>query len=308
MKKISSLGVALALVSLSMAFNASVALGNKGGVAAVAGCVKDRKGNPLAGAVVSLIKDGAKEIIKQVVTKADGTFSRKIPPGRYGIRAIANGFSEVVFDKVEVRASQEVIYRFNLEPAGTGRSLAERRRDRDDVKWTLRSSQGRRSILQAQEGEDETVSAVNAAEEAANSQSDSEIESDASTYKSEPAKRTRTQGVVESYFAANNPLTPGYMGMNFAVATPASSRVNLIMVGQTGTGRGAPQRFEATGLMRAGDRHRLSLSAGGIRAGTSLSTNKREENAENLGQVSVRAVDEWIVRDGVGIVLGLDYS
>ena len=41
--------------------------------------------------------------------------------------------------------------------------------------------------------------------------------------------------------------------MNFAVATPVNSRVNLIMVGQTGTGRGAPQRFEATGLMRVGD-------------------------------------------------------
>src|SRR5207244_13414490 len=27
-----------------------------------------------------------------------------------------------------------------------------------------------------------------------------------------------------------------------------------------------------------------------------------------LGQVAVRAVDEWIVRDGVVVVMGLDYS
>ena len=27
-----------------------------------------------------------------------------------------------------------------------------------------------------------------------------------------------------------------------------------------------------------------------------------------LGQLSVRAIDEWIVRDGIVIVLGLDYS
>ena len=308
MKKVSSRGVALALALLCMALGDSVALGSKGALATITGSVKDSKGKPLAGAVISLIKEGAKEAVRQTVTRVDGSFSTKISPGRYGIRAVADGFGEVVFDKVEVRASQELIYRFNLEPAGSGRTLPDRRRDREDVKWTLRSTQGRRSIFQAQEGEDETLRAVVAAEEAAAAQSSSETNSEISEPGSEPHRRSRTQGVVESYFAANNPQATGVMGMNFAVATPATEHVDLIFVGQVGTGRGAPQRFEATGLVRAGQRHRLGVSAGGILPGTAFLTTQREDNGESLGQLSVRAVDEWIVRDGVVIVLGLDYS
>lgn len=306
MKKVSSLGAALALALLCLALDVPVALGNKGTLATIAGSVKDSKGKPLAGAVISLIKEGAKEAIKQTVTRPDGSFSTRISPGRYGIRAVADGFSEVVFNKVEVRASQELIYRFNLEPAGSGRTLPEQRRDRDDVKWTLRSAQGRRSIFQAQEGEDETLAAVAAAaEEAASDQSSPDPNSEPSESRSESRGRTRTQGVVESYFAANNPLSPGVLGMNFAVATPATEHIDLIIVGQIGTGRGAPQRFEATGLVRAGQRHRLAVSAGGMRPGSAFLANYRDEN---LGQLSVRAIDEWIVRDGVVIVLGLDYS
>jgi len=308
MKKVSSPGVVLVLALLCMALAPSVALANKGALATIAGSVKDSKGNPLAGAVISLIKDGAKEAVKQIVTKPDGSFSTKISPGRYGIRAIADGFAEVVFNKVEVRASQELIYRFNLEPAGTGRTLPERRRDREDVKWTLRSTQGRRSIFQAQEGEDETVKAVVAAEEAANAPGSPDTSTDSTESKSEFSKRTRTQGVIESYFAADNSRAPGVMGMNFAVAMPATEHIDLIFVGQVGTGRGAPQRFEATGMVRAGQRHRLGLSAGGTRPGSAFWSNRGFENGESLGQLSVRAIDEWVVRDGVVIVLGLDYS
>jgi hypothetical protein len=43
---------------------------------------------------------------------------------------------------------------------GYGKTLPERRRDRDDVKWTLRSVQTRRSIFQIDEAEDATVRAV----------------------------------------------------------------------------------------------------------------------------------------------------
>jgi hypothetical protein len=286
----------------------SVALANKGALATIAGSVKDSKGNPLPGAVVSLIKEGAKEAARQTVSKADGSFSTKIAPGRYGISAIADGFSEVVFNKVEVRASQELIYRFNLEPAGQGRTLPERRRDREDVKWTLRSTQARRSIFQVQEGEDETVRAAVAAEEAADDQSTADTDSGDTEYQSEPGRRARTQGVVESYFAANGPLNPAFVGMNFAVATPATEHLDLVFVGQVGAGRGAPQRFEATGLVRAGQRHRLAVSAGAVRPCSAFQVSQKDENVENLGQLSVRAIDEWIVRDGVVIVLGLDYS
>jgi hypothetical protein len=306
MKKVFSLGVALALTSLCLALDASVALGNKGALATIAGSVKDSKGNPLAGAVISLIKEGAKEAVKSTVTKPDGSFSTKISPGRYGIRAIADGFSEVVFNKVEVRASQELIYRFNLEPAGSGRTLPEQRRDREDVKWTLRSTQARRSIFQATEGEDETLKAVADSEETASGEGSPDLNPESSA--SLAGRRSRTQGVVENYFAAGNPLAPAVMGMNFAVATPATDHIDLIFVGQVGAGRGAPQRFEVTSLVQAGQRHRLGVTAGADWPGSAFLVNSKYENVERLGQLSVRAIDEWIVRDGVVIVWGLDYS
>ena len=306
MKRVSSLGFALVVFAAVLSVDAPLAFGNRSALATITGSVRDSKGHPLAGAVISLLKDGAQKVIKQTRAGADGSFSTKVPPGRYGIRAIAEGFSEVVFSSVEVRASQELVYRFNLERAGSGKTLPELRRDRDDVKWTLRAAQSRRSIFQVREGEDKDIKAI---EEAANDQTASTNDAaDSNTDKSDAAKRTRTQGVVETYFA-NNGFGPGVVGLNFAIATPATERIDLIFVGQTGSGPGAPQRFEATGLVRAGERHRVGIGVGGIRLSNALATKNRiAAGAEELGQVSVRAIDEWIVRDGVVIVFGLDYS
>jgi hypothetical protein len=307
MRKVSSFSAALVFAVAFLGL-AEVALGNRGTLATITGSVNDSKGNPLAGAVISLIKDGANQVSKQTRTGPDGRFSAKISPGRYGIRAIAQGFNEVVFDAVEVRASQELIYKFNLEPAGSGRTLPERRRDRDDVRWRLRAAQSQRSIFQAQEGDDETIKAIIAAETAANERTAAEAEgNDVAAEREASAKRTRTQGVIESYFAGNA-SDPGFVGMNFAVAIPVSERVDLIFAGQSGTGASAPQRFEVTGLVRAGQRHRINLGAGGMRLGNPLVVSKKSDRTSELGQFSVRAIDEWVVRDGIVIVLGLDYS
>ena len=308
MKHVSSLSVVLVLASAFLV-TAPLALGNKGTLATITGSVKDSSGNPLAGAVVSLIKDGATAVSKQTRTAPDGSFSAKISPGRYGISAIARGFNEVVFSAVEVRASQELIYKFNLEPAGSGKTLVERRRDRDDVKWRLRATQTQRSIFQVQEGDDKTINAAIAADAAADDQAAAEAESSAAeANQTETGRRTRTQGVIETYFAASGASTVGVVGMNFAMAMPVSERIDVIFAGQTGKGPGATQRFEATGIVRAGDRHRMSMSLGGMQFGSSFLANKKEDRAADLGQLSMRAIDEWIVRDGVVIVLGLDYS
>lgn len=172
----------------------------------------DTKGNPVSGALISLLRDGASRVIKQTRSDAAGRFTTRIAPGRYGIRAIAAGFNEVVFSSVEVRASQELVYRFNLEPIGSGKTLPERRKDRDDVKWILRSAQTRRSIFQAQEGEDadiqaalanetpETVPAAADAETAANGAiaDNPEVVVEASN------NGRRVQGVVETYLRATH--------------------------------------------------------------------------------------------------------
>jgi hypothetical protein len=295
------------MLALAVALSMTAPAQSKGvrGLATISGTVRDNKGLPLAGAVIQLIREGANQLVKQTRTAADGSFSARIPAGRYSLKAIADGFGEVLFSSVQINPSAEIAYRFNLEPAGSGRTLVDQRRDRDSVKWTLRAIQGRRSIFQANEGDDSTIAAVENSEPAANGNTQ---ESDVK--RSNEAARTRTQGVVETYFATStNPFSSAYEGVNFAVALPASERIDLIFAGQTGIGSDAPQRFEATARVRVNSHHRVNLTGGAASlplwtAGGAIGGNAKH----SLGQMSVRAIDEWIVRDGVVVVLGLDYS
>ena len=303
-----ALGISLSVVAIAALFAlesqaANPVTPNKAALATITGSVRDNRGNPLQGALISLLRDGAKRVIKETKTDSQGNFVAKVVPGRYAIRAIANGFSEVAFSSVEVRASQELVYRFNLEPIGYGKTLPERRKDRDDAKWVLRSSQTHRSIFQANEGNDAVVAAV---EEEQNA--DSEVPSS----DSEPAANTadtksKTRGVLESYFASNN-YAPAYFGLNFAISAPISDRVELIFAGQTGRADNTAARFEASSRLRVGDRHHIGLTAAGARLAKPIWTHRGSNPAEVLGQVSLRAIDEWIVRDGIVIVMGIDYS
>ena len=72
-------GLALSLLALSGLFflNVPAARAGKGSLATITGSVKDEKGNPLAGAIVSLLKDGANVVIKETKTSNDGRFSAK---------------------------------------------------------------------------------------------------------------------------------------------------------------------------------------------------------------------------------------
>ena len=307
------LSLLLLLLSAGLCTQAPAAGTTKGNLATITGAVIDNKGNPIAGAIISLLRDGANKVIKQTRSDAAGRFSARISPGRYGIRAIAAGFNEVVFASIEVRASQELVYRFNLEPIGSGNTLPERRKDRDDVKWTLRSAQTRRSIFQAQEGEDAEIQAILGRETASETETPAEgVDAGASSAEvSSPQSHRRVQGVVETYFAGNS-FGPAYPGLNFAIASSPTDRIELIFAGQTTAGPNGPERFEASTHVRAGVRHSLNMSVGAVRYGAPvwISTNDNSSAVSNRrpGQVSVRAIDEWIVRDGIVVVLGLDYS
>lgn len=298
--KIFSQLCALAMVlSFAGATNGAAPNGRGGrGLATVTGTVRDNKGTPLAGALIQLIREGAKQAIKQTYTAADGSFSAKIPAGKYSLRAIATGFSEVLFESVQVSPSAEIAYRFNLEPANSPKTLVNQRSDKDNVKWVLRSTQSRRSIFQANPGDDPNIAAAERTD-------DTNVET-AITTNDEPIG-VRLQGITETYFASSaGPFPSSYEGVNFALALPASERIDLIFAGQTGTGD-APQRFETTARLRLDNRHRLSLSGGGTKL-FDLTGKTRSAQRNRLGQFSVRAVDEWIVRDGVVVVMGLDYS
>jgi len=288
----------LVVVAFVMAMYAPTMAKTPRGLATISGTVRDNKGAPLAGALIELIREGANQIVKQTRSAADGSFSARIPAGRYSLRAIATGFSDVLFTSVQVSPSAEIAYRFNLEPANSPRTLVNQRGDKDNVKWTLRSAQSRRSIFQANQGDDATVAAVE--------QSNDEV-AEASEPKTDKPGHVRLQGVAETYFAtASNRYSTPYEGVNFAMALPASETIDLIFAGQTGIGASAPQRFETTARVRMGDRHRLDLVGGGAQFFTI--TDKKSASRQKLGQMTVRAVDEWIVRDGVVVVFGLDYS
>jgi hypothetical protein len=278
----------------------------------ITGSVRDSQGNPLAGAVISLLKEGASAVVKETRSAADGSFHARIAPGLYNVRAIAAGFNEALFNSVQVRASDEVVYHFNLERVGQGRTAPERRKDRDNVRWRIMATQSRRSILQEQQGEDEDLKRVlgimDEATEAEEAEANGETETALNTENSESKHLPRMQGVVETYTATNaNSSTPVYAGMNFALVVPTSNQVELIFSGQTGTGRGASQRLEMTARVQATTRHRVSLSFGADQLGAASYLKKMKDQGR-LGQVSLRAVDEWIVRDGIVVVLGLDYS
>lgn len=297
------------VVVLSTCFGLDVptASAKKTALATVTGAVVDHHGKPISGAIISLLKDGANQIVKQARSDAQGRFSARIAPGKYGITAIANGFSSVVFSSVEVRASQELIYRFNLEPIGSGKTLPERRKDRDDVRWTLRSSQTRRSIFQAQEGEDDDIRAALGIEPAAsNETSDAQLSAETEEQISQKDSQRRMQGVVETYFTSDS-TGASYPALNFALAASAIDGIDFILAGQSGIGPNATERLEGSTHFRVGERHRIGVAAGGVRLGAPTWTFAPTQ-ADRVGQFSVRAIDEWIVRDGIVVVLGLDYT
>ena len=290
----------VAIAVMLMTFVSSAYGKGPRGLATVSGTVRDNRGLPLSGALIQIIREGAKKVITEARTAADGSFSAKIPAGRYSLKAVASGFSEVLFSSVTVAPSAEIAYRFNLEPLGAGRTYPEQRSDRDSAKWRLRSAQTQRSIFQANEGTDATVAAV---------ESETSTNDDVIVVNAEDGdqSRVRPQGVVETYFAdSSNPFGSSYQGLNFAVALQASESIDFIFAGQTGTGA-APQRFEASARVRLNNRHRLGVTAGGAKLQTFGAMADRFAQG-NLGQMSVRAVDEWIVRDGFVVVLGMDYS
>jgi hypothetical protein len=285
---------------------AAAPAGGSRALATISGSVRDNRGNPLAGAVVSLLRGGASEIIKQVRSATDGSFTAKIAPGLYTLRASAEGFGEVLFSSVQVRRSDELVYRFNLEPVGSGRTAPERRRDRNDPKWRILGTRSSRSIFQAQEDEAGTEQVAQADVETGGA-TNGNLETVASSTNAENRNPVRTKGVVETYFASSaNGFVPVTSGVNFAFARPVGKGLDVVFAGQTGTGALAPQRLEATARLRVNDLHRVSLKVGGAHVNQFAVAKNAPTGL--LGQVSLRAIDEWVVRDGVVIVLGLDYS
>lgn len=265
----------------------------------ISGTVLDSRGNPVAGALVKILRDGVNEVVKETKSAADGKFSTRVLPGRYLVRALADGFTPATFTSVQINPATELVYRFNLRPAGEGQTEPERRADRQDPKFRIRASQQRRSIFHAGEAEGETAEIAASAEESAALETIGETGG-------VRLNRTPVKGYVETFVAQSaDPRVGGYAGLNFALAAPAARDLDVILTGQLGEF----ERLEATARLRVGARHRVSASLGGARLPVvGEGATAFGAPGDKLSQMSVRAVDEWVVRDGVVLVLGLDYS
>lgn len=284
------------LLALSAAFvvapsaQARVIVEKRGDLGIIKGIVRDSGGSPIADATVAIFKAGTATLLKQVKSASDGSFLTKILPGTYTILAVAQGFNPVTLRSVDVERSSELVYGFNLERAGSGNTLPEKRLDRNSSKWSIRAAQMQRSIYQHADGNAPVVASTTVADETETA----DVE--------EPESKGRVTGVVETYFGTSG--NGQFTGVNFAALLPVSADSSIVIAGQTGRGKSAPQRFEADLKFRPSAKHQ-------VRVGTSfgkLGTVTAQDRERSLGQVSFQALDEWNVREGVIVVYGIDYS
>jgi hypothetical protein len=272
---------------------------NKGILGIIKGTVRDEAGNPISDAYVSFFKVGTSELLKQVRSSANGSFLAKVLPGTYTVLAVAQGYNPITYKSVEVNRSTELNYKFNLERAGSGNTLPEKRDDRNSSKWRIRAAQIRSSIYQNQEGEipvDETVADENVT--TAENQPQETVE-DSDT---EEKSNRRGQTVVETFAASSNGET--FAGANFATLLPVTENTQVVLAGQIATSPNAPQRFEANVTSRLSEEHRVRINTSIAKLGKV----ELENQEKPLGQFSVQALDEWRVRDNVVFVFGFDYS
>lgn len=263
-------------------------LTSNAGLGVIKGIVRDQAGGPIADATVAIFRVGTSKLLKQVRSASDGSFIAKIIPGTYTVLAVAEGFNPITLAQIEVARSSQLSYGFKLERAGGGNTLPEKRLDRNNPKWAIRAAQVGRSIYQNSEGGVPAATAEN-------------VEVDAPEAVEE--KRSRdSQTVVETYFAGSDGGV--YSGVNAATIVPLSADSELIIAGQTGIGKRAPQRLEAQFKVRPNEYHQVTV-AGSF---TNLGTFELQNSRQNLSQVSLQAIDEWKVREGVILVFGVDYS
>ncbi|MCP9493975.1 MAG: TonB-dependent receptor [Pyrinomonadaceae bacterium MAG19_C2-C3] len=337
----------------------------------ITGIVRDAHGTPLEGALISVLQNGfrfgraASRVVGETRSRADGTFLVRATPGSYEVQAQAAGFDGAQFSDLQVDSTQDLIVRFNLERSGSGRTMPERRADRDDAKWRVRAAHGQRSIFQIDDdGQIIVTNTANVGTEATGDVvmvDDSTVEDETT----EAEKRTlegRTlegrargdvrrpaRGVVETYVAtsadARRATAPG---INFAIELPGTRRTGIALSAQHDRAS-LWSRIEARTSTRVNGRHRVRFRFGAAQAGAATrqrdfaNDDVSEQSPENLSaltsgnafgnnlngevpampfgvsrdaerglstvnQISARATDEWIVRDGIVVVLGLDYA
>ncbi len=277
----------------------AVVVENKGLLGVIKGTVRDEAGSPISDAYVSIFRVGTSQLLKQVRSAANGSFLAKVLPGTYTILAVAEGYNPITYKSVEINRSTELNYKFNLERAGSGNTLPEKRLDRNSSKWRIRAAAINSSIYQNQEG-DAPVEENQSDENTATAENQPDENAKDSERQENPSRKGQT--VIETFAANANGET--FAGANFATLLPVSENTDIVLAGQTATSPNAPQRFETSIKTRLSDEHQLRINT----AIATLGKVEIENQEKSLGQFSVQALDEWRVKNGVVLVFGLDYS
>ena len=276
----------------SRASTVTVAAENNSNLGIIKGVVRDQGGSPISDATVAIFRLGTSKLLKQVSSGNDGSFLARIIPGTYTVLAVAQGFNPVTLSDVSVNRSTELVYGFRLERAGSGNTLPEKRVDRNSSKWRIRAAQMQRAIYQNREGKKP------AEDTTANVTVDESVSSD----EAPNSPKRRNQAVVETYFAGTK--NGNYAGINFAAMTPVGDNAEFVFSGQLGKGVNSPQRFGVDVKFRPDAAHQIRVNATFANIGNIVVSG----NEKKLGQVSIQALDEWKIREGVILVYGLDYA
>jgi hypothetical protein len=252
----------------------------------IRGFVKDAEGNPLAGAAVVVLANAeeasAEKVVKRASTDKDGKFiAAGIIPGRYRIKAEADGFSPVEL-AANVLANKATIFdSIRLRQVNV---LSDQTRVNADPKYSARSARG--SVLHFEETKRPPTEAADP------------------TVVLSP-RATDLHGVVQAFGESTLGGTAGpgsYVGANFAISQTIARDADVIVSGQVGAGNGAPQRLEVLTTYHA-DRHQLSVALGYARF-----TFSRNASQPRLGQFSLSARDMWQVSGPIVVVYGLEFA
>ncbi|HET9787251.1 MAG TPA: carboxypeptidase-like regulatory domain-containing protein, partial [Pyrinomonadaceae bacterium] len=80
MRRAFAFGLSL-LALVSIVSSDTLAASSKKSLATITGSVRDNRGNPLPGALVSLVREGV-NTVKEARTDKQGNFTAKVSPGR----------------------------------------------------------------------------------------------------------------------------------------------------------------------------------------------------------------------------------
>jgi len=244
----------------------------------ITGVVRDEVGNPIIGAVIKLIDPNAiHQPAKIIRTDMEGKFvARKIAPGPYRLRAEARGFISMA-QPIEVKPEVILSFKFELKRTGT---MAQSREDRDDYRWPVRAS--RRHVLRFdRNGESAAEGAI------------ANLGAGRSDWRRGMIQIGIPLGKAQSRGLSNS--------LNFAVVNDVAPHVQVVVVGQGGTGERSRNRLEVL-TSSSLDKHQLTLAVG-------MATLQPIGTADVMArQLSLRLADHWQVAEPLMIIYGVDLT